>query len=87
MEKIRERNSELFGGPLQNSNPRVKRAKPSESKASEAVLLASCSAFGPMDIGLVVRIVATSTESVYKFLREHLTSIEPFIGTCPYGGR
>lgn len=87
MAKIRERNSELFGGPLQNSNPHVKKTKLNESKASEAVLLASFSTFGPMDIGLVVRIVATTTDSVYKFFREHLTSIEPFIGTCPYGGR
>lgn len=87
MEKVRERNSELFGGQLQYSNSRVKKAKYPEREASEAVLLASCSAFGPMDIGLVVRIVATSTESVYKFFREHLTSIGPLIGTCPYGGR
>ena len=56
MAKIRERNSELFGGPLQNSNPHVKKANLNEKKAlkngsvaelkSSCYLLASFSAFG-----------------------------------------
>ncbi|XP_057830762.2 urease accessory protein D isoform X1 [Cryptomeria japonica] len=83
--KIRERNTELFGRRSHSSNPNYKKGKLDiENKESNEVLLASCSVFGPLDTGLVVRISATSTELVYKFLREHLASIEPFIGTSPY---
>ncbi|XP_020202703.1 urease accessory protein D isoform X1 [Cajanus cajan] len=46
--------------------------------------IASCSAFGPKKIGLLVRVAAETTESVYKFLRHQLAPLEPMIGTPPY---
>lgn len=46
--------------------------------------IASCSAFGPKRIGLVVRVAAETTESVYNFLRHQLAPLEPMIGVPPY---
>ncbi|XP_022640570.1 urease accessory protein D isoform X2 [Vigna radiata var. radiata] len=46
--------------------------------------IASCSAFGPKKTGLVVRVAAETTESVYKFLRLQLAPMEPMIGVPPY---
>ncbi|KAL5731306.1 hypothetical protein ACHQM5_004049 [Ranunculus cassubicifolius] len=47
-------------------------------------VLVSCSTFGPKGIGLVVRISAITTESVYNFLRLHLASMETLLGAAPY---
>ncbi|KAI3825655.1 hypothetical protein L1987_07191 [Smallanthus sonchifolius] len=47
-------------------------------------LIASCNSFGQKGIGVVVRIAATTTESVYKFLHSELTGMEPMLGLCPY---
>ncbi|KAF9600391.1 hypothetical protein IFM89_008740 [Coptis chinensis] len=47
-------------------------------------MIASCSAFGPKGIGVVVRISAITTESVYRFLHLQLTSMEPLLGVSPY---
>ncbi|KAM0002919.1 putative urease accessory protein UreD [Helianthus debilis subsp. tardiflorus] len=47
-------------------------------------LVASCNSFGPKGIGSVVRIAATTTESVYGFLRSQLAGLEPLMGLCPY---
>ncbi|KAG2687972.1 hypothetical protein I3760_09G073800 [Carya illinoinensis] len=46
--------------------------------------IASASVFGPKGIGVVVRIAAMTTESVYKFLQQQLASMEPLIGVSPY---
>lgn len=46
--------------------------------------IASCSVFGPGGGGLVVRVAATTTESVYQFLRIQLASLEPILGVSPY---
>lgn len=46
--------------------------------------VASCGAFGPKRIGLVVRVAAETTESVYNFLRHQLAPLEPMIGVPPY---
>lgn len=35
-------------------------------------------------IGVVVRIAAMTTESIYMFLRHNLASLEPFLGAQPY---
>ncbi|XP_010260632.1 PREDICTED: urease accessory protein D [Nelumbo nucifera] len=51
---------------------------------AKPTLIASCSTFGPKGIGMVVRIAALSTESVYKFLRHQLASLEPLLGASPY---
>ncbi|XP_038980640.1 urease accessory protein D isoform X3 [Phoenix dactylifera] len=57
----------------------------SQSGPTRPALVASCSAFGPQAIGVVVRIAAVTTESVYMFLRHHLATLEPFLGVIPYG--
>ncbi|KAK3012366.1 hypothetical protein RJ639_012258 [Escallonia herrerae] len=46
--------------------------------------VASCSAFGPQGAGVVVRIAAMTTESVYRFLQHQLVSLEPLLGVSPY---
>ncbi|KAM7259970.1 hypothetical protein ACFE04_015711 [Oxalis oulophora] len=52
--------------------------------SAKPCLVASCSVFGPKGIGLVVRIAATTTESVYKFLQQQLAGLEPLLGVSPY---
>ncbi|KAL8200176.1 hypothetical protein R6Q57_011515 [Mikania cordata] len=47
-------------------------------------LIASCNSFGPKGVGGVVRIAATTTESVYRFLHSQLIGMEPMLGLCPY---
>ncbi|KAL6629096.1 hypothetical protein ACP70R_028861 [Stipagrostis hirtigluma subsp. patula] len=47
-------------------------------------LIASCSPFGRTGTGMVARVAAVSTESVYSFLRHHLAALEPFLGASPY---
>lgn len=46
--------------------------------------LASCSVFGPKGSGVVTRIAAMTTESVYNFLQHQLSSMEPLLGVRPY---
>ncbi|XP_038689914.1 urease accessory protein D isoform X2 [Tripterygium wilfordii] len=61
-----------------NSDPNSRRyfAKPT--------FIASCSVFGPKGSGVVVRIAAMTTESVYKFLQHELAGMEPLLGVTPY---
>ncbi|XP_071703147.1 urease accessory protein D-like [Rutidosis leptorrhynchoides] len=47
-------------------------------------LIASCNSFGPKGVGVVIRIAATTTESVYRFLHSQLATMEPMLGLCPY---
>ncbi|GJV65547.1 urease accessory protein D [Tanacetum coccineum] len=47
-------------------------------------LIASCNSFGPKGIGVIIRISATTTEAVYRFLHRQLASMEPMLGLCPY---
>lgn len=51
---------------------------------SKPSFIASCSTFGPNKTGLVVRVAAATTESVYKFLQHQLAPLEPIIGVPPY---
>ncbi|CAN8316317.1 unnamed protein product [Cochlearia groenlandica] len=46
--------------------------------------IASCSTFGPERKGVVIRIASDSTESVYNFLRQQLSELEPLLGQSPY---
>ncbi|KAJ8631215.1 hypothetical protein MRB53_024538 [Persea americana] len=62
--------------------PGMKRK--SEHCQIKPALIASCSAFGPKSVGVVVRIAAMTTESVYTFLRHQLASMEPLLGASPY---
>ncbi|CAM6044089.1 unnamed protein product [Sphagnum compactum] len=48
------------------------------------LIFASCSPIGVSDEGLVVRIIARSTETVYDFLTEQLATVVSLIGACPY---
>uniref|UniRef100_A0A0A9DTW9 URED n=1 Tax=Arundo donax TaxID=35708 RepID=A0A0A9DTW9_ARUDO len=47
-------------------------------------LVVSCSPFGRMGTGMVARVAAVNTRSVYSFLRHHLAALEPFLGASPY---
>ncbi|KAL6572702.1 hypothetical protein OROMI_013660 [Orobanche minor] len=52
---------------------------------SKPSFLASCSMFGPKEIGgVVVRVASMTTESVYDFLRHQLASMGPLLGASPY---
>ncbi|KAI0507183.1 hypothetical protein KFK09_013304 [Dendrobium nobile] len=58
----------------------------SESSAngsSRPPIFASCSSFGAK-AGVVVRLLSTTTEAVYAFLRHHLSGLEQFLGAPPY---
>ncbi|TYI49687.1 hypothetical protein E1A91_D12G051900v1 [Gossypium mustelinum] len=46
--------------------------------------IASCSAFGPKGMGVVVRVASTTTEAVYRFLHHQLAGMEPLLGVSPY---
>lgn len=59
-------------------------ARPQAVQPQRPPLVASCSPFGRTGTGMVARIVAVSTESVYTFLRHHLAALEPFLGVTPY---
>ncbi|XP_037446155.1 urease accessory protein D-like [Triticum dicoccoides] len=59
-------------------------ARPQAVQPQSPPLVASCSPFGRTGTGMVARIVAVSTESVYTFLRHHLAALEPFLGVAPY---
>uniref|UniRef100_A0A453NK15 Urease accessory protein D n=1 Tax=Aegilops tauschii subsp. strangulata TaxID=200361 RepID=A0A453NK15_AEGTS len=59
-------------------------ARPQALHPQSPPLVASCSPFSRMGTGMVARIVAVSTESVYTFLRHHLAALEPFLGVTPY---
>ncbi|KAL0917191.1 hypothetical protein M5K25_012238 [Dendrobium thyrsiflorum] len=58
----------------------------SESSAngpSRPPIFASCSSFGAK-AGVVVRLLSTTTEAAYAFLRHHLSGLEQFLGAPPY---
>ncbi|KAM3228099.1 hypothetical protein ACQJBY_059674 [Aegilops geniculata] len=59
-------------------------ARPQALHPQSPPLVASCSPFSRTGTGMVARIVAVSTESVYTFLRHHLAALEPFLGVAPY---
>ncbi|XP_034683304.1 urease accessory protein D isoform X3 [Vitis riparia] len=61
------------------------RHRSSDHRLLKPTFIASCSPFGPKGIGIVVRIAAMTTESVYSFLRHQLAGMEPLLGVPPYG--
>ncbi|KAL6196950.1 hypothetical protein ACLB2K_032563 [Fragaria x ananassa] len=69
-------NHSTASGRQQKINSDYRLTKPS--------FIASSSIFGPKGIGVVVRIAATTTESVYKFLQHQLAGMEPLLGVSPY---
>nr|GMD52063.1 urease accessory protein D isoform X1 [Ipomoea batatas] len=58
--------------------------KPSNHSLAEPSFVASCSPFGPKGVGVVTRVAAVTTESVYNFLRTQLSSLKPLLGVSPY---
>lgn len=56
----------------------------SDLRVTKPNFIASCSAFGPKGVGLLVRVAATTTESVYRFLHLQLSCLEPLLGVSPY---
>ncbi|XP_020269421.1 urease accessory protein D, partial [Asparagus officinalis] len=80
--EVKQMMSGKFHSPTVNQ--RYQMTTESKHVQSKPALLASCSSFGPKGIGVVVRIAATTTESIYVFLRHNLASLEPFLGAQPY---
>lgn len=56
----------------------------SDFRLTKHNFIASCSAFGPKGVGLIVRVAATTTESVQRFLCHQLACLEPLLGASPY---
>ncbi|ERM98301.1 hypothetical protein AMTR_s00094p00068980 [Amborella trichopoda] len=84
-EKVKKKMSEEFGMRLTSKRQHDRDMKPDLTYGrSRPELIASCSTFGPKDAGLVIRVAATTTGLVYKFLKEHLASLEPLLGASPY---
>ncbi|KAF6137585.1 hypothetical protein GIB67_031864 [Kingdonia uniflora] len=79
-EDVKRMMSKQFYSPFSSLRCNSKTA-PSRTKPT---LIASCSSFGPKGLGVVVRISAMTTESVYEFLRYHLSSMELLLGMSPY---
>uniref|UniRef100_A0A7N0TIW0 Urease accessory protein D n=1 Tax=Kalanchoe fedtschenkoi TaxID=63787 RepID=A0A7N0TIW0_KALFE len=82
--KFQEEVKKLMTEQLYSSftvNGHHKRTRPDNNKLD---FIASCSVFGPKGVGLVVRITALTTESVYKFLQNQLASMELSLGAPPY---
>ncbi|RAL49848.1 hypothetical protein DM860_002139 [Cuscuta australis] len=53
-------------------------------RLAKPTFIASCSTFGPKDIGVVTRIASETTESVYNFLATQLSGLKPLLGVSPY---
>ncbi|XP_028805195.1 urease accessory protein D [Neltuma alba] len=75
--------SEQLLHPSTTSSHQTKRN--SDYLMSKPSFVASCSFFGPERNGLIVRVAAVTTESVYKFLQHQLAPLEPMLGMPPYG--
>ncbi|KAK4279514.1 hypothetical protein QN277_011287 [Acacia crassicarpa] len=74
--------SEQLLHPSTTSSHQSKRN--SDYCVSKPSFIASCSFFGPKRNGLIVRVAAVTTESVYKFLQHQLAPLEPMLGVPPY---
>ncbi|KAH9619967.1 hypothetical protein KSS87_000401 [Heliosperma pusillum] len=80
--QIQENVKSVMSSSLQfKSAPSIPNSRFSPTKPN---FIASCSAFGSQGAGLIVRVAAMTTESVYQFLRLQLGSLEPFVGAFPY---
>ncbi|KAJ6715049.1 UREASE ACCESSORY PROTEIN D [Salix viminalis] len=79
-ENVKRMMSEQLHMPFSGING---RAQSNSRHFTKPPFLASCSVFGPKGIGVIVRVAAMTTESVYKFLQHQLAGMEPLIGCCP----
>ncbi|XP_031477134.1 urease accessory protein D isoform X2 [Nymphaea colorata] len=80
---VKETMSRLLQLPFAARSCYNKRQK-SQHTIEKPDFIASCSGIGNKDIGLVVRIMAMTTESVYKFLHQHLACLASLLGAVPY---
>ncbi|KAB5574093.1 hypothetical protein DKX38_001287 [Salix brachista] len=80
-ENVKRMMSEQLHMPFSGING---RAQSNSRHFTKPPFLASCSVFGPKGIGVIVRVAAMTTESVYKFLQHQLAGMEPLIGVLPY---
>ncbi|CAI0387261.1 unnamed protein product [Linum tenue] len=84
-ENVKRLMSDQLHMPYSGVRASSNHAKPNSSSSfNKPPLVASCSPFGPKGMGVVVRIAATTTESVYKFLNHQLSGMESLIGVLPY---
>lgn len=60
------------------------RSNSDPKRLAKPTIIASCSNFGPKGVGVVVRVAAITTESVYRFLQRQLVGLEPMIGISPF---
>ncbi|KAH9747241.1 Urease accessory protein D [Citrus sinensis] len=81
-ENVRRMMSEQLYLPSTGLRPHGKTQ--SDHFLAKPSFVVSCSAFGPKGIGIVVRIAAMTTESVYRFLQHQLTGMETLLGVSPY---
>ncbi|XP_064983394.1 urease accessory protein D-like isoform X2 [Musa acuminata AAA Group] len=84
--QLQEEVKQMMSRRLRSPNTNISHHVRSEPRhgPTRPLLIASCSTFGPQALGMVVRIAAVTTESVYMFLRHHLTALKPFLGASPY---
>ncbi|XP_062094597.1 urease accessory protein D isoform X2 [Humulus lupulus] len=84
--QVQEDVRKIMTEQLQFSSPASvhKRKRNSNHCINQPNFIASSSVFGSEGKGVVVRIVATTTESAYRFLRHQLASLEPLLGVLPY---
>ncbi|CAN0889167.1 Urease accessory protein D [Linum grandiflorum] len=88
-ENVRRLMSDQLHKPFYGRRSNDSHAKPNSSSSigdgfNKPPFVASCSPFGPKGVGVVVRIAATTTESVYKFLNQQLSGLDSLIGVPPY---
>ncbi|XP_024045860.1 urease accessory protein D isoform X4 [Citrus clementina] len=81
-ENVRRMMSEQLYLPSTGLRPHGKTQ--SDHFLAKPSFVVSCSAFGPKGIGIVVRIAAMTTESVYRFLQHQLAGMETLLGVSPY---
>ncbi|GAB4840737.1 hypothetical protein Ancab_021500 [Ancistrocladus abbreviatus] len=82
--QVQENVKKMMSGHLHITSSTLSGRKNSGHCLSKPKFIASCSVFGPKGVGLVTRIAATTTESVYKFLQLELSGLETLLGVSPY---
>ncbi|KAK7279041.1 hypothetical protein RJT34_24084 [Clitoria ternatea] len=82
---VQDHVKKIMSDQLQHSSTALRHQRDKAGRFfTKPSFMASCSAFGPKRIGLVVRVAAETTESVYKFLRHEMAPLETMIGVPPY---
>lgn len=82
-EEVKKLMSEQLHTPSVGSGFRSK-SHGNRSSMRKPSFMASCSVFGRKRTGVVIRIAAMTTESVYSFLRNQLSGMDSLLGRSPY---